>query len=151
MAVKTTILVVDEDERLLASIKESLECYDSSYVVDCVKGASECLRYVEQKRPDLILLDITLSEMDGFALRARLKLTDANDVPVIYLAAKCDYDMTRKMGMLTADDFIVKPINLPELLLRIQKVMIWRCYRNRKPRRPQIGGTARTRQRNPRG
>ena len=148
MAVMTTILLVDDDEDLLLSVKGGLESYDSAYVVDCAKDASECLRYVGQKRPDLILLNIMLPDMDGFTLRARLKMTDAKDVPVIYLTAGYDYGMTRKVGMLTADDFIVKPVNLPELLLRIQKVLIWRCYRNRKARRPHMGGKRRTRQRN---
>jgi len=135
MAVKTTILLVDDNDDPLLSIKESIESYDSTYVVDCVKDASECLKYVEQKRPDLILLDIMLPDMDGFTLRAKLKTTDAKDVSVIYLTAKYDYDMTRRIGMLTADDFIVKPINIPELLLRIQKVLVWRCYRRPKKRR----------------
>lgn len=132
MAVKTTILMVDDNEDLLLSTKDSMESYDGTYVVDCAKDASECLKYVEQKKPDLILLDIMLPDMDGFTLREKLKRTDAKDVPVIYLSAKYDYDMTRKIGMLTADDFIVKPINIPELLLRIQKVRIWRCYHRSK-------------------
>ena len=146
MAVKSTILIVDDNEDLLVSIKDSMESYDSAYAVDCAKDASECLKYVEQKKPDLILLDIMLPRMDGFTLRERLKLTDARDVPVIYLTAKYDYDMTRKMGMLTADDFILKPINIPELLLRIQKILIWRCYRNRKARLPHMGRKRRARQ-----
>ena len=144
MAVKTTILLVDDNEDLLVSIKDSMESYDSTYVVDCAKDASECLKYVEQKKPDLILLSIMLPDMDGFTLRAKLKMTDAKDVPVIYLTAKFDYDMTRKVGMLSADDFIVKPINIPELILRIQKILIWRCYRNRKERRPRTAEKRRT-------
>jgi putative two-component system response regulator len=145
MGAKTTILLVADNEDLLVSIKCGIESNDISYLVDCARNASECLRYVEKKRPDLILLDIMLPDMDGFALREKLKLTDAKDVPVIYLSAKCDYDMTRKVGILTADDFIVKPINPPELLLRIQKALIWRCYRNRKATRPIMGGKRRYR------
>ncbi|MFH1055704.1 MAG: response regulator [Candidatus Altiarchaeota archaeon] len=147
MAVKTTVLLVDDNEDLLVSIKDGLESYDSAYVVDCVKDASECLKYVEQKNPDLVLLNIMLPDMDGFTLRAKLKMTDAKDVPVIYLTAKYDIDMTRKIGMLTADDFIVKPINMHELILRIQKVLMWRCYRNGKTPRPHMGGKRRNRQR----
>jgi len=139
MAVKTTILLVDDNEDLLLSIKDSMESYDRTYAVDYAKDASECLKYVEQKKPDLILLDIMLPDMDGFTLRAKLKMTDAKDVPVIYLTAKYDDDMTRKVSMLTADDFIATPINIPELILRIQKILIWRCYRNRKARRPHLG------------
>ena len=134
MASKATILLVD-DEGLQLSVKDGLESYDSAYVVDCAKDASECLKYVEQKKPDLILLSIMLPDMDGFTLREKLKTTKAGDVPVIYLTAKPDIDMTRRVGILTADDFIVKPINMPELILRIQKVLIWRCYRSPKKQR----------------
>ncbi|VVB53583.1 Regulator of RpoS [uncultured archaeon] len=136
MAVKTTILIVDDDEEVLSSVKGGMESYDRGYAVDCVKNASECLKYVMQKKPNLILLDIALPDMDGFALRAKLKMTEASDVPVIYVTAKYDYEMTKKMGMLTADDFMAKPINIPELLLRVQKIMVWSCYRRtKKPRR----------------
>ena len=128
MAVKTTILLADDSEDVHLSIKEGLESYDSRYVVDCAKDAPECLKYVEQKRPDLILLDIMLPDIGGFTLREKLKMTDAKDIPVIYLTAKYDIEMTRKVGMLTADDFIGKPVNMPELILRIQKTLIWRCY-----------------------
>jgi len=132
MAAKTTILLVDGSENLLLSIKDGLESYDSTYVVDYVKDASECLKYVEEKRPDLILLSIMLPDMDGFTLREKLKTTEAKDVPVIYVTAKYEEEMTGKVGMLTADDFIAKPINIPELILRIQKVLLWRCYRRPK-------------------
>jgi len=127
MAAKTTVLLVD-DEEVFLQVKEGLESYDGAYAVDWAKDAGECLKYVGEKRPDLILLALKLPDMDGFALRERLKLTEAKDVPVIYLTAKYDLEMTKKVGMLTADDFIAKPISMPELILRIQKIMMWRCY-----------------------
>jgi DNA-binding response OmpR family regulator len=130
MTVKTTILVVDEEGTSL-SVKEGLESYDSAYVVDKVEDGPQCLEYVKEMVPDLILLSITLNDMGGFALREKLKTTAAKDVPVIYLVAKYDFDLTKKVGMFSADDFITKPINMPELLLRIQKIMVWRCYRKR--------------------
>ncbi|MFH0862893.1 MAG: response regulator [Candidatus Altiarchaeota archaeon] len=125
MPVKTTVLFVG-DEDLHRSVKEGLESLD--YSVDFAGSASECLRYVEEKRPDLVLLDVMLPDMDGFALMERLKLTGAKGVPVVYMTDKPSMAMTRKVGILTAEDFIVKPINIAELILRIQKTRIWRCY-----------------------
>jgi|WetSurMetagenome_2_1015567.scaffolds.fasta_scaffold493151_1 DNA-binding response OmpR family regulator len=142
MAVMSTILLVDGCEDV-AKIREGLESCDGAYAVDCARDASECERYLGQTRPDLILLAVTLPDMDGFALRAKLKLTDARDIPVIYLADKCDFETTRTTGMLTADDFIVKPINVHELLLRIRKALTWRCLRTRGVRRPRRGGRPR--------
>ncbi len=132
MASKTTILIVDRDEDIVLSIKEGLGSYDNSYALDFAKDAVECLNYIEQKKPDVILLNINLPDMDGFTLRQKLKMTDAKDVPVIFLVDGYDTDMTKKVGMLEADDFIAKPINIPELILRIQKVMVWRCYGRQK-------------------
>ncbi|MBU0762542.1 MAG: response regulator [Candidatus Altiarchaeota archaeon] len=131
MPVKTTILLVDCNEDTLLSIKDGLESYDRSYEVDWVKDASECLNYVRQKKPDLFLINIMLPEMDGFTLMEKLKMTDAKNAAFIYMTAKYDYDMIKKVNMLTADDFIAHPINIPELILRIQKIIIWRCYRKR--------------------
>jgi DNA-binding response OmpR family regulator len=147
MAIKATILLVVGGEDLLMSIRDCLESNDISFVVECAKDASECLKYVERKNPDLILIDLTLADMDGFTLRATLKRTDAKDVPVIYLSEKFDIGMTRKVGMLTADDFILKPIDMPELFLRIQELMVWHCYR-RTPRLPQTAEKRRIRKRN---
>ena len=138
MAPETMVLLVccGEDS---VSVKSGLE--SSHYTVDIAGSASECLRYVEEKAPDLILLDVVLPDMDGFALRARLKTTGAKDVPVIFLA-KLDMEMTKRVGILTADDFVAKPVNVPELILRIQKAMMMRCYR--KPSRQNTGGRRRT-------
>ncbi len=139
MTYQPAILIVGGDEALNMSVKAHLESCGGEYAVDCVKDASGCLNYLREKKPDLILLDTELPDADGFAIRARLKATDAKDVPVIYLAGKPGYDMARKTAMLAADDFIVKPVNPPELILRIQKILAYRCYR--KKRR---GGRART-------
>jgi DNA-binding response OmpR family regulator len=136
MAALTTILLVDDDEDILPFVQEGMLSYDRKYVVDRVRDASECLGYIGQNLPDLILMNVKLPDMDGFALRDKLKMTDAKDVPVIYLTAEYDMGMTRKVGMLSADDFIAKPISLPELILRIQKAMMWGCFgRSRRNRR----------------
>jgi len=65
-------------------------------------------------------------------LRDQIKKTGAKHTPVIYLTPKYTPELTKQMGMLTADDFIKKPPNTPELILRIQKIMIWQCYKPKK-------------------
>jgi DNA-binding response OmpR family regulator len=118
----TEILLVDDDEDILYSLKEGIESYDSSFTVYCAKNAKECMDYVAKNTPGLILLDIMLPDMDGFTLRAKLKRTAAKDVPVIYLSAKND-EQTRKIGHVTAQDFIAKPVEIPEIVLRVRKIL----------------------------
>ena len=135
MASKKTILIVDKDEDIVMLMKDALGSYDSSYAIDFVPDAAECLGYIAENEPDVILLNIDLPDMDGFTLRQKLKITDTKDVPVIFLVDGYDPDMTKKVGMLSADDFMAKPVNIYELILRIQKVMVWRCYGRRKKQR----------------
>ncbi|MCB0640723.1 MAG: response regulator transcription factor, partial [Phaeodactylibacter sp.] len=77
---------------------------------------------IRAERPDLILLDVMLPEIDGFQICEQIRLTN-QDVPIIMLTAK-DGAIDRVQGLKRgADDYLTKPFNLEELLLRVQNLI----------------------------
>ncbi len=112
---RSIILVVDDDEVVCATAEVILK---KSYTVkNCLVGV-EAPEYAGELRPDLILLDINMTGMDGFEVFERLKQnSDTSDIPVMYITADEDRDkevMALKKG---AQDLIRKPF-VPEVLLQ---------------------------------
>lgn len=122
-------LLVDDDEELVALMRE----FFARHQVDlraCTTGA-EGLRALAQHAPDVILLDLMLPDMDGFAVATRIR--EAHATPIIMLTARGE-DTDKIVGLeLGADDYVAKPCNPRELLARMRAVT----------RRNQ-GGAART-------
>jgi len=107
MQTKKTILVVDSSDASLSITKEVLER-------DCnIMTTSSCAKAIElmdKNKPDLILIDITTSEVDGFAFLENLKNIERHKCsPVIFLTARCDEDLEFQGRLLGAVDFITKP------------------------------------------
>jgi DNA-binding response OmpR family regulator len=118
-AKRTTVLLVDDDPHLLRLLARNLqlEGYD---VVEARDGV-DALAQVEAHEPDLILLDVILPRLDGFAVlqcvRAHLR------TPVILLTARArDQDKVRGFD-LGADDYVTKPFRVEELLARMRAVL----------------------------
>ncbi|SDH33925.1 response regulator [Paraburkholderia phenazinium] len=114
------ILVVDDD----ADLRDLLRTYlsNSGFEVSVLHGASSLERRLERERPDLIVLDLMMSDIDGLTALRKLRAT-GDDLPVIILTAKSD-DVDKIVGLeLGADDFLGKPFNPRELLARIQAVL----------------------------
>ena len=109
------VLVVDDDTANLKMASHILIGEDMR--VSCVKSGEEALRFLEKNRPDLILLDVHMPDMDGFeTLRHIRQQEDAKSIPVIYLTADEDTE-TEKRGLNSgAMDFIKKPF-VPEVML----------------------------------
>jgi len=101
------ILVVDDFETNLLVTQRALE---HKYEVLTAVSGEEALVIMDDNKPDMILLDIDMPEMDGFATHERLK-AHANyaGVPVIYLTAMHDEEMEFKGRLMGAVDFITKP------------------------------------------
>ena len=119
---KIKIMVVDDNEDILFSVKEGLGSI-SNYDVQTLNRAKKCIEMIEAGEiPNLILLDIMMPEMDGWELVSRLKRNDVwKDIPVIFLTAKTD-DLSKGLGSLTSEDYIVKPFDNEDLKKRIDKV-----------------------------
>jgi CheY-like chemotaxis protein len=107
------ILVVDDDPDILEALSEILEA--EGYEVDRARHGQEALARIEQRRPDLILLDLMMPVMDGWefsqALRQR---SDWDDIPVVVLSA--DRQAGAKARVVGARGFLAKPFELNELL-----------------------------------
>jgi len=114
------ILVVDDEDNLRTMLAAALK-FEGYQVVQAANGR-EGLRSVKEQRPDLIVLDVMMPELDGFGMLKRLR--DVGDrTPVIFLTARAESaDAVEGLG-LGADDYLAKPFSLEELVARVEAVM----------------------------
>jgi len=104
---KKTILVVDDMETNLLAAKQALQ---SDYNVVVADSGEAALELMNDSKVDLILLDISMPVMDGFATHEAIKKHENyTGVPVVYLTAKHDENMEFKGRILGAVDFMTKP------------------------------------------
>ena len=114
LAMRQTILVVDDDELLRKLIRESLK--EGFGILEAEDGTN-VETILEAESVDLIILDVSLPGDDGFAVMRRLR--QHSQVPVIMLTAKSDV-VDRVVGLeLGADDYICKPVEMRELMIRL--------------------------------
>lgn len=114
------ILLVEDEEQLLEVIKLNLEL-DGFEVVSAIDG-KQALEEFHKQRFDIILLDVMLPHMDGFAVCRAIRLENRK-VPILFLTAK-NSAQDRVMGLkIGGDDYLVKPFDLEELLLRVQRLL----------------------------
>jgi two-component system KDP operon response regulator KdpE len=119
MTAEPLILAVDDEPGILRLIK--LELSAQGFRVITANTGEEALRLAEEHRPDIVLLDIIMPEMQGVEVMRRLR--EQSGVPVIFVTAK-DSDTDKIQGLgLGADDYIVKPFNPEEVSARISAVL----------------------------
>lgn len=113
------ILVVDDEKLIVKGIRFSLE--QDGMEVDCAYDGEEALEYVQNKKYDMILLDVMLPKLTGFEVCQQIR--EFSNVPIIMLTAKGD-DMDKILGLeYGADDYITKPFNILEVKARIKAIM----------------------------
>jgi len=113
------ILVVDDEDLLVKGIRFNLQ-HDGYEVITGSNGL-EALQQMQTQKPDLVILDIMMPEMDG--LTACSKIREFSNVPIILLTAKAD-DMDKLMGFdYGADDYLTKPFNILELKARVKALL----------------------------
>ncbi|MGZ4987461.1 MAG: response regulator [Limisphaerales bacterium] len=117
-----TILVVDDEPDAVELVAYNLK--QAGYNVVTAKDGAEALEKVRSTAPDLIVLDVMLPEMDGFALCRVFKGAPITaGIPIIMLTAKAA-EIDRVLGLeLGADDYVTKPFSPRELLLRVKKLL----------------------------
>ncbi len=122
---KALILVVEDDLALLEGIRELLEI--SGYDVLTAANGREAIEKLDQARPDLIVSDIMMPEMDGYAFHAEVrKRQDLIAVPFIFLTARGEKMDIRRGKSVGADDYITKPFDDEDLLVAIEsKLSRW--------------------------
>jgi len=115
----TKVLVVDDEKNIVQLARLYLN--KEGYEVESAHDGADALKKAKSIRPDLIILDIMMPEMDGLAVTKELRKT--SNVPIIILTARSD-DVDRVVGLeIGADDYVTKPFNPRELVARVKAVL----------------------------
>lgn len=114
---KYKILYAEDDDTLAYLTKDNLE--QGSYEVSHFTDGLSCLRAFKQEVFDVCVFDIMLPQLDGFDLAAEVRKLDP-EIPIIFLSAKTLKEDRLKGLRLGADDYLVKPFSIEELLLKIE-------------------------------
>ncbi|MEI6777051.1 MAG: response regulator transcription factor [Chloroflexales bacterium] len=114
-----TILVVDDDNGLRELIRINLE-YEGYGVIEASNGVL-CVLAVREQRPDMVILDVMMPEMDG--VEACGKVREFSQVPILMLTAKVQSDDVITGLDRGADDYLLKPFNMDELSARIRALL----------------------------
>lgn len=114
-----TILVVDDSVVIRKMVEIALE--NESYKIVAVATGKEALKYLDENDPDLIILDIMLSDVNGLDILKAIKAS--KQIPVVMLSAKDTPRETTKAKQLGADDFIPKPFKDEELVSKIKELI----------------------------
>lgn len=117
---KANILIVEDELNLHEALKLNLEM--EGYEITSAFDGNEALKKVENAYFDLIIMDIMLPELDGISVTESIRVHN-NEVPILMLSAKntpADKVLGLKKG---ADDYLTKPFNLDELLIRVSKLI----------------------------
>lgn len=110
------ILLVEDEEHLLEALKLNLEL--EGYHVTTATDGKKALKLFKEERLNLVILDVMLPEMDGFKVAETIRLENT-EVPILFLTAK-NTSEDRVAGLKRgADDYLTKPFNLEELILRV--------------------------------
>ena len=117
---KNSILLVEDEENLQEALKLNLEL--EGYEVTGAYDGSEALKAVQKEYFNLIILDVMLPEVDGITVCETIRLSNA-DIPILILSAK-NSSADRVLGLKKgADDYLTKPFNLEELLIRVNNLI----------------------------
>lgn len=117
---KDMVLLAEDDSTLSFIIEDALrrEGFDTTTVTN----GEDCLRCFAEQHPDIVIADVMMPRMDGFEMVRRLRLMDA-DVPVLFLTARSAVDDVVKGFSLGCNDYLRKPFQIAELLVRIRALL----------------------------
>jgi len=118
------VILLFEDEKILReNTQELLKAY--GFDCECAEHGKECLKLTLKTRPDIILCDIMLPFLSGYDIKKQLNNNaETANIPFIFLSAKIDNADKEKGFKLGADDYVVKPYIITQLINSIEKVLI---------------------------
>lgn len=117
---KLSVLLVEDEENLHDALKLNLEL--EGYEITSAYDGHEALKKIDEEYFDLIIMDVMLPGVDGISVTENIRLQN-NEVPILILSAK-NTSADRVAGLKKgADDYLTKPFNLEELLLRVHKLI----------------------------
>lgn len=114
------ILVIEDDEKLNYIVCSFLN--DKGYRAISCKNGSEAFDRILEEPGNLIISDIMMPEMDGFELAAEIRRQDKS-IPILFMTARDDITAKEKGYSLGIDDYMVKPIEMDELILRVAALL----------------------------
>jgi DNA-binding response OmpR family regulator len=133
-----TILVIDDDSIVAKSVELSLR--HDGFQVSVANSGVDGLRLARRESPDLIILDIIMPGMDGYAVCRELRADPLlGDVPVLFLTAKVKDEDKIEGFRAGGDDYLTKPFNIDELILRVKAII-----RRNQPVRQEAAAEPRT-------
>jgi DNA-binding response OmpR family regulator len=137
---RAKILLVEDETHLARPLQFNLE--HEGYLVHSTPSGKEAMASLARERYDLIILDLMIEEMDGFEVARQIRQRD-QQLPILMLTAR-SAEQDRVLGLaLGADDYMIKPFHLPELLLRIQRMLqrtLWYVGQERTAREVTVAG-----------
>jgi len=117
---KKRILLAEDEEHLLEAIKLNLEL--EGYKVATANNGKKALQIFKEERFNLVILDVMMPEIDGFVVAETIRLENS-DVPIMFLTAKNTNEDKISGLKKGADDYLTKPFNLEELILRVNNLV----------------------------
>jgi two-component system OmpR family response regulator len=130
------VLVVDDEEHITELLSMGLSM--KGFEVERAASGRAALESIERRRPDLVILDVMLPDLDGFEVARRLRQSEGagTQVPVIFLTAR-DTTPDKIAGLrLGSDDYVTKPFSIEELVERVKAVL--RRSSGRRPGSPRL-------------
>jgi CheY-like chemotaxis protein len=119
---KKKILVIDDSETNLLLLQAILE--DAGYQVTLLSNSCDAVQIIEQHKPDLVLLDLLMPDMDGFEFMKHLNNGSGSlPAPVLVISAHTGQENNEKARELGALDVINKPIDITSFLNRVNKIL----------------------------
>ncbi len=117
-----SVLIVEDDQDVVETVEWHL--VKNGYQVARATSGLEALQRVARQRPDLVVLDLAIPDMDGFEVCGRLRADPATEfLPVLVLTASDTIESKCQAFDAGADDFVVKPFDVQELALRIKALV----------------------------
>lgn len=130
------IVVIDDDDKITSMLRRSLVF--EGYTVQVASNGQEGLRHILEFDPDLIVLDVMMPQVDGWEVCRRVREAGA-ETPILMLTAKDEVSDRVKGLDLGADDYLVKPFALEELLARVRVLLRRRSDRGQQTSSNRIG------------
>jgi len=134
------ILLVEDEAHLAVPLRFNLE--QEGYEIRVTASGREALDLLRRETFDLIILDLMIEELDGLEVARQVRRQDER-LPILMLTARST-EQDRVMGLkIGADDYMIKPFHLPELLLRVRRMLqrsCWYTNQDRPPREVVIAG-----------
>ncbi|WP_416827163.1 sporulation transcription factor Spo0A [Ectobacillus polymachus] len=119
---KIKVCLADDNKELVSMLEDYVSAQDDMEVIGVAYNGQECLHLLQDKSPDVLVLDIIMPHLDGLAVLEKLRMMDKQQPNVIMLTAFGQEDVTKKAVDLGASYFVLKPFDMENLTSHIRQV-----------------------------